>query len=128
MIKLFTSYFGRFRFEEEVQEFGVTITSYCPYWWEGKHYEKLSPPWILVQELKEGLITEEEYEEEYNKILAELDPKEVAEELGNGAIMICYCGKDKFCHRHLVAKWLQEAEISCIELTTADEYFKEMKE
>jgi len=42
------------------------------------------------------------------KILAGLDPQKVFEDLGEDAILSCWEAPSKFCHRRLVAAWLEE--------------------
>lgn len=58
-----------------------------------------------------GKISEEEnntyyIEEFYNQVLKELDPEETYKLLDN-TILLCYEDNDKFCHRHIVAAWLE---------------------
>ena len=42
----------------------------------------------------------------YETVLANLDPKEVYETL-DGKILLCYEESEYFCHRHVVAEWLE---------------------
>lgn len=58
---------------------------------------------------------EEQYEKMYREqILDKLDPLEVYNDLGEDAILLCYESYTKceagetFCHRHMVARWLEE--------------------
>jgi len=51
---------------------------------------------------------EASYREAYQKILDGLDPQEVFEDLGEDATLLCWEVPGKFCHRRLVAKWLEE--------------------
>ena len=37
-----------------------------------------------------------------------LDPAQVAADLGPNAILLCWEPPGKFCHRRLVAEWLEE--------------------
>ena len=63
---------------------------------------------------------------EYNNMLNDLDSKHVIEHLnfltgGVEPILMCKCGKTKFCHRHLVAEWLErESGIIIQELNGTD--------
>jgi uncharacterized protein (DUF488 family) len=41
--------------------------------------------------------------------LDKLDPGEVAYELGSEAVLLCWEAPGRFCHRRLVATWLEEA-------------------
>ena len=46
----------------------------------------------------------------YNKVLKPLDPQKVLDDLstfGNNIIILCYEESFEFCHRHLVATWLE---------------------
>jgi len=49
------------------------------------------------------------YTEKYQtEILDKLDPAQVYKELGENAILLCWEGPKKFCHRQLIAKWFKE--------------------
>lgn len=43
----------------------------------------------------------------YNKVLKDLDPEEVLLQIPNKSILLCFEDNNKFCHRHLVAFWLE---------------------
>ena len=84
----------------------VCITRKPPWFYKGRCYPKLGPlPWFFKKYKKDG---DEEYytKQYYRAVLDKLDPEEVYEELGEDAILLCWEGKDKFCHRHIVADWL----------------------
>jgi len=69
-----------------------------------RHYRKLIPWKEMV-----GL-TEDDFRYHYQEgILDFLDPQKVFEELGSDAILLCWEKPGKFCHRRLVAEWLEEA-------------------
>jgi uncharacterized protein (DUF488 family) len=51
---------------------------------------------------------EEAYRLEYKKILDNLDPRKVYEDLGQEAILLCWEKPGDFCHRGMVAEWLEE--------------------
>lgn len=83
----------------------VCITVEPPRFYKGRTCKKLAPKeWFLKKyqyDHDEEFYTKKFYEE----VLDKLDPAEVLKELGEDAILLCWEGKDKFCHRHLVAKW-----------------------
>ncbi len=62
--------------------------------------------------VKNKQITEEEYTIEYNKYLSNFNAKTVYDKLCNlvngEPVLLCYEKSGEFCHRHLVAKWLEE--------------------
>jgi len=86
----------------------VSISIGIPENFKGEICRELNPPDFLLRGYKNGAIDEKEYEEIYQQqILSKLDPLEIYNKL-KGKVILCYCGKDKFCHRHLVLKWLGE--------------------
>jgi len=48
------------------------------------------------------------FNSEYRKQLATLDPRQVAEDLGSDAILLCWESFNVRCHRRRVAEWLEE--------------------
>jgi uncharacterized protein (DUF488 family) len=53
-------------------------------------------------------LDEATYQVEYQKILDNLDPRQVFDDLGEDAILLCWEAPGKFCHRRLVAAWLEK--------------------
>lgn len=99
-----TSYFSKYGNREN----GVCIALRQPSFFKGKHYPKLAPKQWFLRKYKRDK-DEKFYAEQYCKeVLEKLDPKEVYEELGEDAVLLCWEGKTKFCHRHIVAKWLNQ--------------------
>jgi uncharacterized protein (DUF488 family) len=47
------------------------------------------------------------YRAAYQKILDRLDPRKVYDELGEDAILLCWEKPGEFCHRRLVAEWIE---------------------
>ncbi len=45
-------------------------------------------------------------EEYYKQVLSKLDPKKVYNDLDN-SVLLCYESNYDFCHRHIVAAWLE---------------------
>ena len=74
-----------------------------------KHeYKKLAPKyWFFLKYKTDG--DENYYIEQYNKeVIEKLDPNLVFKELGDDAVLLCWESPKKFCHRHLVADWLNK--------------------
>lgn len=103
-----TSYFAK---QRQLNAQGLTLVSISkgtPKWFEGSFIaEDLQPSWDMIQGIKKGTMTREEYTEEYNSILSKLDPKDVYETL-EGKVICCWEKPEDFCHRHLVSLWLRE--------------------
>lgn len=70
-----------------------------------RKYKALAPPWSLVK-----CFDPVEFNLEYMKQLRQLDPRKVVEEILAGhedAIMLCWEAPGEFCHRRVVAGWLE---------------------
>ena len=66
--------------------------------------------------IKRRKVIELQYEQSYYEdVLSRLDPKSVAKNL-DGKVLLCYEKSGRFCHRHIVAKWLINNGYKCEEL------------
>ena len=104
-----TSYFAR---EKSISN-PVCISQVKPGWSKSKEYKKLAPPWNLVDRYKKGLVTTQQYTQEYTfLVLSRLNPLEVLNEIktvfGEDATLLCYEKAGDFCHRRIVAAWLEK--------------------
>lgn len=91
----------------------VSIAGKAPTWYKGREYKKLAPKYWFFSKYKneddEHYMDEEFYTEQFQKeVLDPLDPQEIFDDLGEDSVILCWEGKDKFCHRHLVADWLSK--------------------
>jgi hypothetical protein len=93
-------------------ENAFAISAGPPRWYTGDRIPALAPSWALLGAYKEGGMTPAQYREQYLEELAatKLDPKEVADALPEGAFLLCYESPTEFCHRHIVAEWLNQVE------------------
>lgn len=86
----------------------VAISRSQPRGWTGRIFEPLAPSWRLVQEAKSGAIDDDEYIRRYRaEVLSKLEPGRVFADLGDDAILLCWERPGAFCHRRLVAEWLE---------------------
>lgn len=84
----------------------ISIAGKTPEWFTGKEYKKLAPKYEWWIQWKNEKLSKEWYKEKYYEtVLNKLNPREVYDELGEDAILVCW-EKEGFCHRHLVAEWL----------------------
>lgn len=90
----------------------VCIALSVPKFYKGKVYKPLMPTWDMVNGIKEGTLTEEEYTKKYIALLdaREVTYEKVVEALGEDAILICWEGTKKFCHRKLAARYLEQTK------------------
>jgi hypothetical protein len=81
----------------------VAVSQGVPRFYKGRRYMSLAPPrWLLKAK------DPELFDREYRKQLEALDAKQVAEDLGPDAILLCWESFNVRCHRRLVAEWLEE--------------------
>lgn len=73
-----------------------------------RRYDLLIPPKQLVLDYKSGKINKHEYTKIYQKQLNNLDPCKVYEDLKD-SIILCWEPPWRFCHRNLIAKWLNNS-------------------
>jgi len=97
-----TSYYAKYKGKN-----AVSIAGKCPTWYKGREYKKLAPKyWFFIKYKQDG--DKEFYTKQYQKeVLDKLDPQQVYEELGENAVLLCWEKSGDFCHRHLVASWLE---------------------
>jgi hypothetical protein len=86
----------------------VCIAGKVPEGFPGRRYKQLAPKYYFFRKYKlDG--DAEFYTQQYQaEVLDRLDPKEVLRDLGEDAVLLCYEKPGQFCHRRLVAKWLEE--------------------
>jgi hypothetical protein len=101
-IKMQTSYFAKYRGEN-----GVSIARYVFNGFTGRKYPPLYPTAKLLDHYKK-YNDEVVYLMAYKKeTLSILDPQKVYEDLGENAVLLCYERSGTFCHRRIVAEWIE---------------------
>ena len=100
-----TSYFAK----KPLQENSIAISLWKPHWFMGQHFVGLAPSEKMLIDYKNGKLSENDYEEKYmNYIVNKFDPKELYFWLGEESTLLCWEKSGKFCHRHLLARWLMK--------------------
>lgn len=94
-----TSYFAK----AAKMENAVAISQGVPKWFTGERYPLLAPSWALVKETDESKYRQRYY----NEVLKGLNPVYVADDL-EGKILLCHEKAGEFCHRRIVAEWLEK--------------------
>src|SRR5215470_18692999 len=81
----------------------VAISQGVPRWYKARRHMPLAPPrWLLKAK------DPELFDREYREQLDSLDAKQVAEDLGPDAILLCWESFNVRCHRRLVAELLEQ--------------------
>ena len=110
---MFTSYFGNLKNVRNP----LSISGKAPAFYTQRglpEYKILAPKYSFFKAYKDGLIGEEGYTEEYCRLVLDpLDPRAVYEHLtgtyGDDVTLLCYEKPGDFCHRRIVAVWLELA-------------------
>ena len=99
----------------------VSIALYPLRGWYGLEYKKLAPTFDILLDYKHDH-DKAQYTERYkSEILYNLDPYEVMKDIIHMAgkshefALVCYERPTSFCHRHLVAEWLNKHGYPCEE-------------
>lgn len=81
--------------------------------YNGRYFRELAPKLSFWEKWHDniGVIPEEEntkyyIEQYYKEVLSKLNPEIIFDKL-NYNILLCYEDNTEFCHRHVVAEWLQ---------------------
>jgi hypothetical protein len=99
---IYTSYFAGKRYANEQV---ISIARKTPVNIDIPTYIELAPSFELVADYKKDH-DQSKYVLRYTiEILSKLDPFKVVQDL-NDKVMLCYEKPGTFCHRHIVAKWL----------------------
>ena len=108
-MKIYTSYFAR---AGQLKRNGIEpicIAVGTPKYFTGCSYKRLAPRRDMLY------MNEQMYRREFANIMAKLNPQQVlidlkrlAGRVGNVALC-CYEKPSDFCHRHLVAEWLNQS-------------------
>jgi len=117
---IYTSYFGNIK-NLPKNIIPISIAGKKPDWYKGEEYKELAPEiefWREWERTKDNYY----YLQEYSKqILDTLNVIQVVSELYNlinedeYICLVCYEEPWKFCHRHLVKKWLSSYGFQCVE-------------
>jgi len=102
-----TSYFAKYKEND-----GISIAISSPYWFKGSLYPALYPKWTFLSRYLRSKKTKEDQKiyikEYYTQVLSKLDPERVLKDLDN-RVLLCWEKKGDFCHRRLVAYWIEES-------------------
>ena len=107
-MKIYTSYFSNAKKLAEVGIEVIGIALYPPKWFTGLSMKSLAPTYSIFKFSD----TQEEYVSRFKaEVLSRLNPKEVVATINNfsrgkDVALCCFEKPNEFCHRHLVADWL----------------------
>lgn len=110
---IYTGYYAKLKKYEEAGLIPVAISGKVPDFYNGLTYREFAPKWEMYKRWKAGELDNIGYTEEYKKYLNTLDKEEIRDDFDsphncNNTILLCYEKSGDFCHRHVLADWLEE--------------------
>ena len=122
---IYTSYFAKLKDLPE-HIIPISICGKAPNWYKGLQYKKLAPKYDFFMEWKKNHDNDYYIKCFIEQVLDNLNVLTVLRDLidlanskdsliGKEFCLICYEKPDDFCHRHLVANWLNKNLIACEE-------------
>lgn len=117
---IYTSYFAKLKELENHDVIPISICGKAPTWYKGLQYKKLAPKYDFFIRWKETHDNDFYIKHFQSEVLDKLDILTVVRELksmglDNNIALICYEKPSDFCHRHLVADWLNKNGFECKE-------------
>lgn len=109
-MKIYTSYFSNGAKLSKAGIMMIGIALYPPKWFDGPSIKYVSPSWDILHNAESHDVYTQRFKDE---ILKRRDPRVFInniERIANGrdVALCCFEKPEDFCHRHLVAKWLNE--------------------
>ena len=119
---IYTSYFGKLKSLPE-NIIPISICGKAPDWYDGLQYKKLAPKYDFFMKWKESHDNDyyikcfnEQVLNKLNILTVIRDLLDLVEDVVDKKIcLICYEKPGDFCHRHLVADWLNKNGFECKE-------------
>lgn len=110
--KIYTSYFGKIK-KLPKNIIPIAICGKPPVWWKGLQYSKLAPKIGFFLQWKRTHDNNYYIQHFNTEVLDILNADNVIHELktmsnGQDIALLCYEKPEDFCHRHLVAAWLNK--------------------
>ena len=131
---IYTSYFAKLKSLPK-NIIPISICGKAPGWYQGLQYKKLAPKYDFFMKWKENHDNDYYIKCFNEQVLNKLNAEQVVKELDNLLLnetlvfdyngdlkevpriaLICYEKPSDFCHRHLVADWLNKNGVECKEL------------
>lgn len=119
---IYTSYFAKLKFLP-VNIVPISICAKAPSWYKGLQYKKLAPKYDFFMEWKRNHDNDYYIKCFNEQVLDKITINKVFEEISTmigfdnpvDICFVCYEKPSDFCHRQLVAKWLNDNGIACRE-------------
>ena len=107
---IYTGYFAKTKEYEDAGLTPISIAGAAPCWFEGFEWKMFAPSLDIFTKYKNGEINEFGYVERYIPERLDILDKNELKELINSVekpILLCYEKPGDFCHRHILADWIE---------------------
>lgn len=119
---IYTSYFAKIK-DLPQHIIPISIAGRAPDWYKGLQYKKLAPKYDFFMKWKENHDNDYYIKCFNEQVLDKLNATEVVIDLSGillnlgktDVCLVCYEEPSDFCHRHLVADWLNKNGFKCEE-------------
>ena len=111
---IYTGYYAMLKKYKEDGLYPIAISGKRPDFYTEAFWTDFAPRYDMFLEWKSGKIDDMQYTERYRKWLDSLDKQEIRDIInelegeGKQIIFLCYEKAGDFCHRHILADWLEE--------------------
>ena len=108
-MEIYTSYFGNIKELKKAGIIPISIARWVPKWYNGISLKNVAPTPSMLKED----ITRDEYIARYKAMIKNVNAREFIENLsyftkGQPCALLCYEKPNEFCHRHLLAEYLNK--------------------
>lgn len=115
MGKIYTSYFGNLPKLKKKGIKPINIALFPPKWYDGDELQNLTPDSTIFNGYKENIITEERFKKFYEYKIKQLGKEKILKMIediadGQDVALICFEAPGCFCHRHILADYLDIKE------------------
>ena len=110
---IYTGYYAKLKQYKEKDLYTIAISGKRPDFYRGAVWKDFAPRYITFQKWKNKEIDDFQYTDEYKTWLNCLNKEQIKNDINmllnihNDIIFLCY-EKEGFCHRHILADWIEE--------------------
>lgn len=111
---IYTGYYAKLKKYENEGLYPIAISGKVPSFYTKAYWSDFAPRYDMFLEWKSGKINNSQYTVQYKEWLNSLDKQEIRdiikelEDENKTIIFLCYEKSGEFCHRHVLADWLEE--------------------
>lgn len=114
---IYTGYFAKAKMYEAEGLQPISIAGKADFF-KGPKFPSFAPRYEVFRDWKKGIISDMEYTSKFRRHLDSLDKEAVKRFLTSfdkDIVLLCFEKPGDFCHRHIVADWIEENLGLCVE-------------